>query len=568
MKKRLFSAFLVLLLVFCSVIITPAETESTFTSVVMNIGASESQRNLTWYTTTKRTAEVHLALASDVKGDVFPENYQTFVATSTLATNKEGYFTNKATITGLKERTSYVYRLVSGSTKSGLYKFRTGYFSKFTFGFLGDPQFGWDYWTPYWRDSLQKVTGKYNADFLVCAGDQVDNGEIEAEYDYFLVDELTTNAFAPTIGPYHDFKPNAPNPAFSEHYNLPNVSDKYGVTQAGADYWYRYNNALFMHLNSSDTDGLYDEHYAFMKDAIEKNSDAKWRFVVFHNALFSTGPHSASEMAAPREHFSPQLSELGIDVVLSGHDHVYVRSKMMIGNKISDDVVKNNTVTDPKGVLHICANSSSGSKFYEKQVENANYVALDNYTQLASAVIFDVSDHKLTMKSVFLKGDVNLNVEDGTVFDTFTIYKFKNYTPTCQHKTEVKNAKKSTYFKKGYSGDTVCTLCDEVITKGKSLPTLKLKKPTNPSYKVKGKKLAITYKQVKDANKFQIRYQVKGKKKTIKVKNFGAKSKKKVTKYLKLKKGKYTVQVRAMKSGGKATLAFSKWTKKKTIRVK
>ncbi|MBQ4156246.1 MAG: hypothetical protein IJD90_05530, partial [Clostridia bacterium] len=132
----------------------------------------------------------------------------------------------------------------------------------------------------------------------------------------------------------------------------------------------------------------------------------------------------------------------------------------------------------------------------------------------------------------------------------------------CLHNTVLKNLKKATYFAKGYTGDTVCVECGEVTLKGKATDKLTLKVP---KFKLtKGKKLfKVTYKKVKNATGFQVRYRIKGK---WKFKTF--KAKKNATKLIKnLKKGTYKVQIRAMVTKGKQK-AYSAWAKAKKVKIK
>lgn len=152
---------------------------------------------------------------------------------------------------------------------------------------------------------------------------------------------------------------------------------------------------------------------------------------------------------------------------------------------------------------------------------------------------------------------------DSEGFD-FVEYDFSNESDIdCEHKLKLKNKKQATYFAKGYTGDKVCSLCKDVISKGKATDKLKLKVP---AFKLTGgkKKFTVKYTKVKDATGFEVKYKLKnGKFKTVKVD-----SKKSVSKVIKnLKKGKYTVQIRAfIKQNGKT--AYSNWSKTKSVTVK
>ena len=59
----------------------------------------------------------------------------------------------------------------------------------------------------------------------------------------------------------------------------------------------------------------------WMKSVVKQNP-TKWRVAVMHKTLFGY------RMANPVEAWTNAFDEAGIDVVLSGDDHIYVRSKL------------------------------------------------------------------------------------------------------------------------------------------------------------------------------------------------------------------------------------------------
>lgn len=123
---------------------------------------------------------------------------------------------------------------------------------------------------------------------------------------------------------------------------------------------------------------------------------------------------------------------------------------------------------------------------------------------------------------------------------------------------------KSTCFTKGYTAHTKCSVCGEDLSFVKYTNKTKLKK-SSFTLKSGKKSFKITYKKVKDAKGFQVKYKT-GKSKW-KTKTFNAK--KKVTKTIKkLKKGKkYSVKIRAFaKFSGKKV--YSNWTAAKKVTVK
>ena len=127
------------------------------------------------------------------------------------------------------------------------------------------------------------------------------------------------------------------------------------------------------------------------------------------------------------------------------------------------------------------------------------------------------------------------------------------------HNAKLHNAKKATYFATGYTGDSVCTRCKEVLKKGKTIKKLTLAKPS-----IKGsagkKQIKITLKKVSGASKYEIKAKLGKKTKTYyttkttyTIKNLNSKA-------------TYTITVRAMAVKGKQT-AYSAYASAK-IKVK
>ena len=166
-------------------------------------------------------------------------------------------------------------------------------------------------------------------DFLLSAGDQVNKASNEEQYAGYLEHDVLKSLPMATVIGNHD----SGSDAYSEHFNNPNeVTDgaSYGATTAGVNYWYVYNNTLFMHINSNNMSAA--EHKAFMEKAIAANPDAEWKVVSFHHSLYTVASHAYDgDVLARREQWVPVFDELGVDVVLMGHDHVYARSYVMDG---------------------------------------------------------------------------------------------------------------------------------------------------------------------------------------------------------------------------------------------
>ena len=391
---------------------TARSGETVQKSVILMIGSDETSRNLTWYANVEEAGSVQWAKQSDMQDGLFPAQYSEAAATS-IAANDEGFYSNQATMTGLEENTTYVYRVVNGDTISQIYTFETGDFDDgYSFILAGDPQIGagnTETDTVGWDETLDTAIAQLDPDFLVSAGDQVNTNNNETQYTGYLNDALTYLTSATTIG-NHD----SGSAAYNEHFNLPNESAQLGATTAGTDYWFVYDNTLFMVINSNNRSTA--EHKEFMESAIAQNPDVRWKTVVFHHSVYSTASHvNDGDIIERREELPPVMSELGIDVVLMGHDHVYTRTYMMNGTTPDDSQGVQSEVTNPEGVLYLTANSASGSKYYDIAAPEAAYSAVMDQSYRRTITDIHVTDTSYTMTTYYM--------DTMEVLDTFTINK-------------------------------------------------------------------------------------------------------------------------------------------------
>ena len=393
-------------------------------NISLSVGADESKMNFTWHYTDKTVGKLLIAKESQLVNGQMPANAVSYAATS--AANNDSKYTNKATAVDLEAGTTYAYQLVNGETTSRIGTFTTDNGGEFHFAFVADPQIGAGVSTAKdtegWAGTLSKIAADdifSDISFMLSAGDQVNTASEETEYDGYLDHDALLNLPTATMVGNHDSGSNA----YAQHFNLPNES-KLGATDAGGDYYFVYNNVLFLVLNTNNSSVA--EHLEFVTDAIEKNPDASWKVVAFHHSIYTVARHATeSSIIGLRNIIAPLMKELDIDVVLMGHDHVYCRTYMMDGLEVSQD--ENYTfgngedkaptaVTDPKGVLYVTANSGSGSKYYDIQTNvEFPHSAVQNQGNVPNVSKVSVSDTQFTITTY--------RTNDMSVVDTFTINK-------------------------------------------------------------------------------------------------------------------------------------------------
>ncbi|MBM6774403.1 metallophosphoesterase [Olsenella profusa] len=404
--------------------------------VSLEIGATESSRNFNWQGTTTRDSMVQVAAMPEGwrEGSAFPADSAVTVTAEMGGTERAGWNSFKATVDGLAANTTYLYRVGNDGCWSDTYQFTTGDFgdgASFSFMFAGDPQIGASgdnaSDTEGWINTLDTMNAAFpGTDFLISAGDQINSGDpstVESEYEgYFAPEALHGMTLATNVGNHETY---AGNQHYSYNFNMPNESELGKVDSTGdasGDYWFTYNGVLFMSLNSNNMST--SEHKAFMEDAIAKNPDANWKIVTFHHSVYSVADHTQdSDILQRRSELPVVFSDLGVDLVLMGHDHVYTRTYLMDGTtpEIPADGSVPSVLTNPQSneVLYVTANSASGSKYYEIQnLAQNTFSAVQDQSHRENMTRVEVSDDALVVSTYYTDDD---QVTSDDLLDTVTI---------------------------------------------------------------------------------------------------------------------------------------------------
>lgn len=409
--------------------------------VLLGVGATESQRILSWYTPSTANQSVELEKKSDLTGGTdFNGNKRTIAASrtangaadSSADPKQSGYSNSHATLLNLAPNTTYSYHVGDSTHWSPTYTFTTQSFTgNFDFLFFGDPQIGSSGNTDKdgagWAATLNYATTRTpNAELLVSGGDQVESANNEYQWSAFADSSTVLKQYpwAATIG-NHDVG----GKAYEQHNALPNLSkdtDYYpngnATDNSGGDYYYIYKGVLFIDLNSNAYSGGSDAaHVNYVSSVIDKvGSKAKWTVLVYHHPIYSPAEHANdTDNQQRRNDFTTAFSDLGVDLVLQGHDHSYSRSYAILnGAKANPDEqpAADQVFAGPGGVIYVTANSASGSKYYDltaADASKAGYGAdpLDPTGKRHFANSVENQEHVRTYVQVSVTDD-KLNVSD------------------------------------------------------------------------------------------------------------------------------------------------------------
>lgn len=286
-------------------------------------------------------------------------------------TGTESRYTYNGDMSGLFPQTEYEYKLrdLAAGQESPEMTFRTGGEEAFSFVFAGDPQIGAEDTTAdgrAWDKALEKALEiEPETAFFVTAGDQVDSSDPEEamkEFAAFREPALFKRIpLAVNMG-NHESGENGMDYQFQRLYE----NDLH-------DYFFVRGGALFYAVNTNNKE--YEEHIKALETAI-RQWEPRWILVTMHYSIFGGKKREAdSSVYEARTAYAQAFSDLGVDLVLSGHDHLYARTFYMEGEESSG---KDGGEKAAGEVLYVSGGSATGNKFYKQNDTDYPYLA---YTQ-------------------------------------------------------------------------------------------------------------------------------------------------------------------------------------------
>jgi hypothetical protein len=400
---------------------TATRTAATYpaTDIALTPGRTISELNFSWYTTSYKPGLVQIALKSAMRPPYFPVAFSRNFYCLVSATSS-GYYSNKTVVRFLAPATEYVYRLGDGlGNWSPIYSYTTRHENQFGFLAMGDPQIGAGSTSADaagWSNTMSKALKQFPAAaFVMTVGDQVETKDNPSHFAGFLAPaEFKSLPIAPALGNHdngaHDY---------GFHFNLPNLSNLYGVTTPGsADYYFTYGKTLFMVLNSNNASGA--SHATFIRQTVEANPYVIWKIVMFHHDIYGSASHSTeASILNLRAALFPICDDYGIDIVITGHDHSYTRTYPLRGDLLRTEqtVAPNDTAVNPAGTVYLTLNSASGSKYYALKSIPESYAALRSQIMVPTFSYVSINRNQLTITTY--RTDVMEPVDTYSIHKTF-----------------------------------------------------------------------------------------------------------------------------------------------------
>lgn len=381
--------------------------------ILVNVGSDETNVGISFETPLGVTdAKVVVSLNETLTSPVEFLAKSTVVSGTTASGPNVVYLAWGAYVTELTPDTTYYYKVGNDNGWSSTLSFTTLKTSgDATMLFFGDVQGGY----AAFPNVLDKAIAQYpEASLFMLAGD-INDSEARLYDEITLFDDyaktyLNNNIWAAAIGNHDAYNGGH---VFSNYFYGPNngIDSGSGVR----NYYFEFNDAIIFNLDTEAGFASYDPSYVKQSNLLRtvmNETTKKYKIVLMHRSTYPMNYNEANVRA-----LSSVFEELEIDLVISGHDHVYNRTTMLEGNKVE----VNNGVTYVVG-------GSSGTKFY-----NADYkvprpwknIVYDDNFPVFSAIRFSngnllfsahsIVDNRVSRIDNFTisKFDVNLTKSEG-----------------------------------------------------------------------------------------------------------------------------------------------------------
>jgi len=241
-----------------------------------------------------------------------------------------------ATINGLQQNTVYEYRIDKGKKSfSGSFKTLASKDTILNFVIYGDTR------TLWWRHKkVSKQIAKNKPDFVVCSGDLVSNGNKFKQWKKQFFNPASAYLSKTVIWPVRG-NHERNGYYFHELFNTNDNKDYYSFNSG---------NLHIIVLDQYASKDDYEQLYLWLEEDLKKNTSL-WTIITYHKPTFNIGGHGSDW---GRDKFLPLFEKYGVDVIVTGHSHLYERFKPI-------------STTGTKPIIHIVSGGGGAPLYWAKK---------------------------------------------------------------------------------------------------------------------------------------------------------------------------------------------------------
>jgi 3',5'-cyclic AMP phosphodiesterase CpdA len=239
-------------------------------------------------------------------------------------------------------------------------------------------------------------------DFLVHTGDLVYSDGARHKYDerFFVPYRflLRRVAFWPCLG-NHDVDAAHEAKAYQEVFELPQNGP--AGLPADFNYWFDYATSRVAVVDTTASEEQLRTSVAPWLQEVLADPAPEWRFVVLHHPPYTGGKYQPDERV--QRTLVPVIDEARVDIVFSGHDHMYQRTHPLRGNAIGEPGA---------GTVYVIT-AAGGAALYEPSGPRPAFIATLDHEHFSFTHVA-IEEDTLTLRQVAL---------GGSVLDEFTLAK-------------------------------------------------------------------------------------------------------------------------------------------------
>ncbi len=412
-------------LLLCSFILPSCAADATVSNVTCTVcGNMSTCRGFSWKTPDKTDSVV---IIKDSSG----QDITATLTTSFDCTKFDGAYFHKATVCGLTPGEEYTYIVGNGEFWSDEGTFTTDNGDdSVNFISVGDVQA-----TPL--ENFEKAAAVVekafelmpDPDFFSMLGDFTNDCTKEEWGNYFTAfkDINSRTTLVPVAGNHDEKKINC-------FYNTFSLDDSASVSNInGVNYSYDIGNAHIAVVNTNDIFSISLTQMDWLRNDMN-STDKDWKIVFMHKSPYTLGKDGKWPDAQYLQYsLCDVIDETDVDLVMSGHDHMYLRTKPVTARKEAEG-----------GAVYVLG-GTAGTKRYElrtvlidtfmpKNLIAANIVQKDGYGNYFDGETWDNTDPANVggcFETVSIRGgELTLNAyivsdADGSLknIDSFTLSK-------------------------------------------------------------------------------------------------------------------------------------------------
>ena len=406
--------------------------------------ATENSIYLAWRTTSPMQPTIRYGTSPDQLNQSCPANNIILRTTSKnspnpLHTAPPNTRQFEAKITSLKPDTLYHYAIYDGQKRltpdDGSYHFRThptyGTAHDLYFWAVGDSGTG----TKMQKDVHQAMLDyntkhKLTLDMFIHVGDMAygsgKDPEFQANFFEIYAPTLRNTVCWPAMGNHEGYTSNGKTCTgpYYDAYICPTQGEAGGAPSGNESYYsYNYGRIHFVVLNSHDLDRRPTGAMAqWLREDLANTNPQKtdWLIAFWHHPPYTKGSHDSDkekQLSEMREYILPILESSGVDLVLTGHSHIYERSMLIDGAYETPTVAENKVLDDGDG-------DAKGDGSYQKSPGLPPHQGtVQIVTGHGGNALYRRGYHPVMKRSILQNGSTLVRISGNTLSATMLNYK-------------------------------------------------------------------------------------------------------------------------------------------------